>query len=109
MNGTLFFTAETAPRATSCGRATARGRARDARDIAAGRRARPTVLTNVGGTLFFRADDQRTGVELWKSDGTTTARGGSRTSAPARGLVAGGLKGIGNLLFFGADDGVDVA
>jgi ELWxxDGT repeat protein len=29
----------------------------------------PTELTNVGGTMFFRADGDD-GVELWKSDGT---------------------------------------
>lgn len=27
-------------------------------------------LTNVAGTLFFRADDNATGRELWLSDGT---------------------------------------
>src|SRR5262249_9744048 len=30
----------------------------------------PSDLTNVGGTLYFRADDGVSGVELWKSDGT---------------------------------------
>src|SRR5262249_53540670 len=28
-------------------------------------------LTNVNGTLFFRANDGTNGYELWKSDGTT--------------------------------------
>ncbi len=27
-------------------------------------------LTNVGGTLYFSANDGASGVELWKSDGT---------------------------------------
>ena len=31
----------------------------------------PRYLTNVGGTLFFTADNGVNGVELWESDGTT--------------------------------------
>jgi ELWxxDGT repeat protein len=31
----------------------------------------PSELTNVGGTLFFRAADAANGQELWKSNGTT--------------------------------------
>ena len=30
----------------------------------------PRILTNVGGTLFFAANDGTHGAELWKSDGT---------------------------------------
>ena len=30
----------------------------------------PRYLTNVGGTLFFAANDGTHGVELWRSDGT---------------------------------------
>jgi ELWxxDGT repeat protein len=31
----------------------------------------PSELTNVGGVLYFTADDQANGRELWKSNGTT--------------------------------------
>src|SRR6266700_1507060 len=31
----------------------------------------PRELTNVGGTLFFQADDRINGRELWKSNGTS--------------------------------------
>ena len=30
----------------------------------------PSYLTDVNGTLFFRAQDETNGNELWKSDGT---------------------------------------
>jgi ELWxxDGT repeat protein len=32
----------------------------------------PSLLSNVNGTLFFRADDGVSGGELWKTDGTTS-------------------------------------
>ncbi len=32
----------------------------------------PSQLTNVGGTLFFRAYTYESGYELWKSDGTSS-------------------------------------
>ena len=42
-----------------------------AKDITAGAgNSYPLYLTNVGGTLFFSANDA-TGRELWKSDGTS--------------------------------------
>ena len=44
----------------------------------------PRYLTNVGGTLYFRANDGSSGHELWKSDGTEAAPCWSRISAAAR-------------------------
>ena len=40
---------------------------------------RPTVPTNVGGTLLFTADDSHTGPAVWKSDGR---RGGTVPIGP---------------------------
>jgi len=65
----------------------------------------PANLTNLDGVLLFTADDGRNGVELWKSDGTSSGTvmvtdintGGS--SSPAH-LVA-----VNGTLFFAADDG----
>ena len=69
-----------------------------------GNGANPSYMTNVGGTIFFAADDGLHGSELWRSDGTTTVLvkdiwpgwGGSN---PAN------LTAVGDLLFFTAGDG----
>jgi len=61
------------------------------------------LLMNVGGTLFFTADDGTTGVELWKTDGT--AAGTRPLSGPS--LCSSAFVRAGSLLFFGADDGLN--
>ena len=61
------------PTATSCGSPTAPGRHGHGQGHQPGRSSTaygPTSLTDVGGTLFFTADDGTHGSELWKSDGT---------------------------------------
>lgn len=67
-------------------------------------------LTNVNGTLFFTANDGRSGRELWKSDGTESGtvlvkdiRPGSSAAAPSSLTNANGT------LFFIADDGTSGA
>ena len=54
------------------------------------------LLTNVNGTLFFRANDGTHGTELWKSDGTAAGTvlvkdiyPGSASSSPDGGAVGG--------------------
>ena len=77
------------------------------KDISPGESSFPSNLTNVGGTLFFRADDSANGYELWRSDGTTGGtvlvadiRLGTESSRPAA------LTNVRGTLFFGADDGI---
>ena len=40
------------------------------KDISVGGSAYPNSFANVGGTLYFNANDGSTGRELWKSNGT---------------------------------------
>jgi ELWxxDGT repeat protein len=66
----------------------------------------PRNLTNVGGTLYLRANDGSSGYELWRSDGTEagTVRvkdilAGSNSSDPRS------LTNVAGTLFFSANDG----
>ena len=68
----------------------------------------PSHLTNVGGILYFTADDGVHGTELWKSNGTA---GGTELVADLRpgdafsSSAPGGLVSFNGQLFFTADDG----
>jgi ELWxxDGT repeat protein len=64
-------------------------------------------LTNVGGTLFFTADDGEHGLELWKSNGTFAGtvlvkdiRSGADASTPQE------LTDVNGTVFFSAYDGL---
>ena len=74
----------------------------------------PYGLTDVSGTLFFRAADGVHGQELWKSDGTKTGTVLVKDINPAAGGGSGGygygygpndLTAVGGTLFFTDDDG----
>jgi ELWxxDGT repeat protein len=70
----------------------------------------PTESLNVGGTLYFVANDGVSGDELWRSDGTASGTVrvkniafGSSSSTPRS------LTDVGGTLFFSAYDGVNGA
>ncbi len=61
----------------------------------------PAGLTNVQGTLFFASSNT-----IWKSNGTATGTVAIRTLVSNQSaLKLYGLTAVGNLLFFGTDDG----
>ena len=68
----------------------------------------PAQLTNVNGTLFFRADGPGTRFELWKSDGSLAGtvlvkdiNPGNNDSNPSN------LTNVDGILYFSANDGVN--
>jgi ELWxxDGT repeat protein len=68
----------------------------------------PGYLTNVNGTLFFRANDGTNGNELWKSDGTS---GGTTLVKDIHSGISGSdarsLTNVNGTLFFQANDGTN--
>jgi ELWxxDGT repeat protein len=67
----------------------------------------PVMLTAVGETLFFTADDGVSGYELWKSDGTDVGTMRVADIRPgAEGSIPISLTNADGELFFAADDGV---
>lgn len=71
----------------------------------------PARLTDIGGRLFFVADDGVTGHELWTTDaaGSDAERLTDLNPAGSSLLTASvesGFGVLGNVLYFGADDGV---
>lgn len=72
----------------------------------------PQDLTNVNGTLFFRASDglDSHGYELWKSDGTETGTALVKDIYPGTSINSSypeDLTNVNGTLFFSADDGVN--
>jgi ELWxxDGT repeat protein len=70
-------------------------------------------LMNVGGTLYFAADDGVRGQELWKSDGTSAGtvmvkdiRSGAEGSFSTNSSSIPKFMNVGGTLYFAADDGV---
>jgi ELWxxDGT repeat protein len=67
----------------------------------------PNFLTNVNGTLYFRAGDDVHGNELWQSDGTTAGTTLVQDINPGpNGSVPSYLTNLNGTLLFAADDGV---
>jgi ELWxxDGT repeat protein len=70
--------------------------------------SRPAMLTNVNGTLYFRATDDATGTELWKSDGTGPGTERVRDIWPgADSSTPDALTNASGTLFFSANDGTN--
>src|SRR5918993_311422 len=72
------------------------------------RSAEVEKLFVVGKTLYFRANDGKHGVELWKSDGTnrgTKLVKNINTSSESEASDIGELVAMGNRLYFTANDG----
>ncbi len=65
----------------------------------------PSNLTNVNGTLFFRADDGTDGRELWKSDGTAAGTVLVKDIYPGSSSDPYSLTNFNGSLFFSANDG----
>ncbi|MCH8272832.1 MAG: T9SS type A sorting domain-containing protein [Candidatus Marinimicrobia bacterium] len=68
----------------------------------------PFSLTNVNGTLFFRANDGTNGGELWKSDGTASGTVMVKDIIPGEGgSFPSDLTNVNGTLFFKANDGTN--
>ena len=70
-----------------------------------GSNSNPHLLTAVGNTLFFTANDGINGVELWKSDGTASGTVMVKDIASGMSSSPTHLTAVGNTLFFTAHDG----
>ncbi len=112
VNGTLFFRATDGTTGTELWKSdgTEAGTVR-VKDINTGIDSPGTTsssllfLTNVNGTLFFRATDGTTGPELWRSDGTEAGTVRVKDINPGTtGSNPFGLTNVNGTLFFTATD-----
>jgi ELWxxDGT repeat protein len=104
VNGTLHFVANYGNeiwKLNSTGKAVLAGTV-----SGAGRSNEATEFTNVNGTVYFNFDDGTNKAQIWKlkSDGTTTSVTTLAPNPTYGKTFVGGLKGIGNKLYFSAND-----
>ncbi|QGJ68588.1 Hypothetical protein PBC10988_31900 [Planctomycetales bacterium 10988] len=79
----------------------------DRLDLDLGGHSDPAQLTEVNGITFFTANDETTGVELWKSDGTSEGTVLVRDIVPGSGSPSiSQLTNVNGTLLFTAIDGV---
>ena len=66
------------------------------------------IISNIGNTIYFQADDGTHGIELWKSDGTTTGTMMVKdiNSGDSSNFLSE-LTVIGNTIYFAANDGTN--
>lgn len=78
------------------------------KDIAPGiAYSNPLYLTNVNGTLYFRADDGVHGSELWKSNGTAAGTVMVKDINPSGGSSnPRAFANVNGTIYFSADDGI---
>jgi ELWxxDGT repeat protein len=67
----------------------------------------PADLTDVGGTVYFRADDVTSGVELWSSDGTEPGTSMVMDINPSGDSFPDSFTDVGGTLYFSANDGTN--
>jgi ELWxxDGT repeat protein len=104
VNGTLHFVANYGNeiwKLDSTGKAVLAGTV-----SGAGRTNEATEFTNVNGTVYFNFDDGTNKAQIWKlkSDGTTDAITTIAPNTTYGTTFVSGLKGIGNKLYFSAND-----
>lgn len=124
VNGTLYFQATTGISDKELWRINVSGRAELVEDSVPGGGIRPgssgsnpTDLTNVSGTLYFKADDGTNGYELWRINPSgmaelvedAVAGGGIRPGAGSSVSTNPYLTNVNGRLYFRADDGTNGA
>ncbi len=69
----------------------------------------PTLMTTVGGVVFFVANDGTNGTELWKTDGTSSGTVLVKNINTQSGVGSNPteLVNVNGVLYFSADDGVN--
>jgi ELWxxDGT repeat protein len=67
----------------------------------------PELLTNVGGTVYFVANNGKNGRELWKTNGTATGTVMVKDILPVSGSsMPAGLTNVNGVVYFSANNGM---